>query len=80
MKRHSIELLLPRWTLSPLFYDDSTGTTEADFDSLNALIDRLVAEHGSAHAVAALDLGFRNSNALDNLGGDCARVTFHVGN
>jgi len=70
--------LLPSWVLCPLFNSDLTGTTEEEDAALDAFLEREGAKYETFHAVSATEDGFRPSNDLDRLGGDCHVVTFAV--
>ena len=74
------EYLLPAWTLSALINDDWSGLIEEDEKSLEAFLERGVAEHGTFFALCPEEAepSFYRSNDLNNLGDNCLEVTFCI--
>jgi hypothetical protein len=70
-----LEFTIPAWAVSDLINGDASGLTEEDIEKLDKFTSETVAEHGNANFMLPneedMDLGFRWSNDIDNLGSDC---------
>jgi hypothetical protein len=71
-----LEFTIPNWALTALINDDISGLEEDDLDKLNRFTFETIAEYGNANFMMSdeseMDLGFKYSNDIDNLGSDCS--------
>lgn len=73
-----IDFVIPNWALSALINADMSGLTDEDEAKINKFVDKTVAKYGyaifSLPEDDELDLGFKYSNDIDNLGSDCSKL------
>ena len=77
---HTIDYILPSWTIQPLFYADSSGLSDTEDTQLDDFIARKMIDLAvnMFSAIECQTLGFLFCNDLTALGGDCSRVTFQL--
>ena len=78
-KENLIDFDVPEWALSALINDDRSGLSDEDEAKLDKFVNDVAKQYGNAHFLLGdMDgednLGFKQSNDIDNLGSNVYRV------
>ena len=78
-KENLVDFDVPEWAMSALINDDRSGLSDEDEAKLDEFINDVVKQYGNAHFMLGdIDgednLGFKQSNDIDNLGSNVYRV------
>jgi hypothetical protein len=75
-KDELLEFVVPDWALPSLINGDDSGLNDEDIDKIDKFVSKTSEKYGNANFMLPseeeMDLGFRRSNDIDNLGNDCS--------
>ena len=73
-----LEFVIPNWAISALINSDESGMEDDDIEKLNKFVKEVSDKYGNANFMLdyeeEMDLGFKHSNDIDNLGSDCSML------
>ena len=73
-----LEFIIPDWAASALVNGDVSGLTDEDEVKIDNFINDIAMKHGNAQFIPAdddeLDLGFKHTNDIDELGANCIKL------
>ena len=79
-----LKFTIPNWAVCPVINADNSSLEEEDIKKLDEFIETTVYTYGNANFAlpddARLDLGFKHTNDIDNLGSDCTLLLLLVPN
>lgn len=71
-----LEFTIPNWALSSLINGDDSGLEDEDIEKIDRFVDKTSKKYGNANFMLSdedeMDLGFRYSNDIDNMGSECS--------
>jgi hypothetical protein len=71
-----LKFTIPNWALTSLINGDDSGLEDEDIEKIDKFVKETVDEYGNANFMlpdeSEMDLGFKRSNDIDNLGNDCS--------
>lgn len=81
-KKEILEFIIPEYAVSSLINGDDSGINDEDIEKIDKFVEETVVEYGHANFSLPnddeLELGFRTSNDIDNLGNNCYKLLLLV--